>query len=121
MTKHAVYFDVHLRINEGKFNEFKSIAQAMIAATQKEPGALAYEWYLSGDQTQCRLQETYADEAAVQAHMAGIAVQEFVPKLLQVATVTGFDVYGNPGTEAAKVLMGFGAQIFERWDGLAAG
>ena len=33
----------------------------MIAGTQKEPGALAYEWHLSSDRTQCRLIETYAD------------------------------------------------------------
>ena len=120
MTKNAVYFDVHLKINAGQLDAFKKIAEAMIAATKKEPGALAYEWYFNDDQSQCRLQETYADEAAVEAHMSGAAVHEFVPKLLQIATVTGFDVYGNPGAKATSVLTGLGATIFERWQGLAA-
>ena len=43
MTKNAVYFLVNFKINEGKFETFKEIAQAMIAFTQKEPGTLAYE------------------------------------------------------------------------------
>jgi quinol monooxygenase YgiN len=120
MTKNAVYFDVHLKINEGRLDAFKSIAQAMIAATKKESGALAYEWYFNGDQSHCRLQEIYADQSAVEAHMAGVAVGEWVPKILQVSSLTGFDVYGNPGAESAKRLAGLGAQIFERWDGLAA-
>jgi len=120
MTKNAVYFDVHLKINDGQLDAFRKIAEAMIGATKKEPGALAYEWHFNDDQTQCRLQEIYADAAAVEAHMAGPAVHEFVPKLLQVASVTGFDVYGNPGAKAAPALTAFGATIFERWQGLAA-
>jgi quinol monooxygenase YgiN len=120
MTKNAVYFDVHLKINEGRLDAFKSIAQAMIAATRKEPGALAYEFYFSDDQTRCRLQETYRGQAAVAAHLGGTAVLEFVPQMLQIATLTGFDVYGNPGAEATKQLAALGAQFFERWDGVAA-
>ena len=46
MIKHTVRFTVDLTINEGKFEEFQGIVQAMIAGTQKEPAALGYDWCL---------------------------------------------------------------------------
>ncbi len=119
MNEHAVYFIVHLTINPGKLDAFKEIAEGMIASTRKEPGALAYEWYLSGDRSRCRLVETYADEGAVLAHIAGRAVQELVPKLLEVSSISGFEVYGDPGSKAAETLKAIGAELFQRWHGLA--
>ena len=68
MIKHEVRFTVELTIREGSFAAFESIAQTMIACTQKEPGALGYEWHLSDDRKRCRLLETYADADAVLAH-----------------------------------------------------
>ncbi|MFZ1052978.1 MAG: antibiotic biosynthesis monooxygenase [Candidatus Sulfotelmatobacter sp.] len=119
MIKHTVRFTVYLTINEGKFDEFEGIAQAMIVGTQKEPGALGYDWYLSGDRRQCRILETYADADAVLAHVTGPVVQEFVPKILAASSISRFEVYGDPGPKAAQVLAGFGAQIFELWHGLS--
>ena len=118
MNKNAVYFLVSFKINEGKFESFKDIAQAMIGFTQKEPGSLAYEWYFSPDKTKGRLVETYADQNAVSAHMAGRAVQELVPKIRELSTITGFEVYGDPGSEATEVLSKIGAEIFQHWKGL---
>ncbi len=120
MNKRAVYFNVHLTIHPGKLDAFKEIAEAMIAVTRKEPGALAYEWYLSDDRSRCRLVETYADEDAVLAHIAGRAVQELVPKLLEVSGISGFEVYGDPGSKAAETLKAIGAEFFQRWHGLGA-
>jgi quinol monooxygenase YgiN len=118
MAKNAVYFLVSFKINEGKFEAFKEIAQAMIALTQKEPGALGYEWYFSPDKTRGRLVETYADQNAVNAHMEGRAVQELVPKIRELSSITGFEVYGDPGSKAAEILSKVGAEIFQHWNGL---
>ena len=119
MNKNAVYFNVSLKINAGQLDAFKEIAEAMIAVTRQESGALAYEWYFSDDLSRCRLIETYVDEAAVQAHIAGRAVQELVPRMLKVSSISNFEVYGYPGLDAAKVLTGIGAEIFRRWSGIA--
>ena len=116
----AVYFDVHFKINQGKLETFKEIAEAMIAATRQETGARGYEWHISDDGTECRLLETYANEAAVTAHISGKAVQEFLPKLLQVSSISGFEVYGYPGSPAAQILSARGARIFRRWNGIAS-
>jgi len=118
MKKNTVYFLVSFKINEGKLDAFKEIAQAMVAFTQKEPGTLAYEWYFSADQSRGRLVETYADQNAVNAHTAGRAVQELVPKIRELSTITGFEVYGDPGPQARELLSKIGAEIFQHWNGL---
>jgi quinol monooxygenase YgiN len=118
MIQNFVRFTVDLTINEGRFDGFQSIAQAMIAGTQNEPGALAYDWCLSSDRRRCRILETYADANAVLAHLTGPVVQEFVPKILATSSISRFEVYGNPGPEASRMLAGIGAEIFERWQGL---
>ena len=118
MIKHMVRFTVDLTINEEKFNEFEGIARTMIAGSQKEPGTLGYDFFLSGDRRRCRLLETYADADAVLAHATGPVVQELVPRLLETSSLSGFEVYGDPGPKAAQMLLGFGAEIFELWGGL---
>jgi quinol monooxygenase YgiN len=86
-----VCFTVDLTINEGKFEEFQSIAQAMIAVTQKEPAALGYDWCLSSDCRRCRILETYADANAVLVHLIAPVVQEFVP-ILAASSISRFEV-----------------------------
>jgi len=117
MDSKIVRFTVDLAINDGKLDQFDSIAQEMLACTLKEPGALAYEWFLSADHKRCLLLETYADANAVLAHMKGSAVG-LVPKLLETSSINSFEVYGDPGVEAAKILTGIGAEIFPHWHGL---
>jgi quinol monooxygenase YgiN len=120
MDKDAVYFVVSLNIHEGQLAAFQEIADAMIASTRKEPGALAYEWHFSSDHKRCRLLETYVDQKAVSAHMGGTAVQQFGPKLLQISSASSFEIYGDPGASAG-MLTAMGAQIFERWKGISTG
>ena len=117
MDKNMVRFTVDLAINEGKLDEFEGIAQAMIAGSQKEPDTLGYDWFLSADRRRCRLVETYRDANAVLTHCTGPVVQELVPKLLDVSSISSFEVYGNPGPKAAQMLAGLGAEIFEPWHG----
>lgn len=80
MMKQTVRFAVDLAVNEGRFDEFQGIAQAMIAGTRKEPGAIGYDFCLSSDRRRCRILETYADANAALAHLIGPVVQELVPK-----------------------------------------
>jgi len=118
MSKDMVRLAVDLTIKEGKLSEFESIARTMIAGSVGEKGTLSYDFFLSDDRQRCRLIESYVDADAVLAHFTGPVVQQLVPKLLGTASLTGFEVYGNPGPEATQMLKGFGAQIFDFWDGL---
>jgi hypothetical protein len=35
-----------------------------------------------------------------------------------VSTIAGFEVFGDPGPEAAKILTRLGAEIYPLWRGL---
>ena len=72
---------------------------------RKEEGALAYEWYLSEDRKPCLLLETYKDANAVLARCTGPVVQGLVPNMLESSRITSFEVYGDPGVEAARILV----------------
>jgi quinol monooxygenase YgiN len=119
MTNQTVQFIVSLAIHEGKHDGFAALAQAMSARTEQEPGALAYEFFLSPDRKQCRLVERYVDANAVLAHMTGPVVQQLVPKMLEVSDLTGFEVFGDPGSDAGKILGAVGAQIYGAWQGFS--
>jgi quinol monooxygenase YgiN len=118
MTGTEVRFTVQLAIKSGQFESFERIAQQMLAGTRTEPGALGYDFCLNEDRTQCRLVETYADANAVVAHLSGPVVKQLVPKLLETANLTGFEVYGDPGTKGGEILAKLGAKVFPVWRGL---
>ncbi len=117
MSLQHVHVLVELTIHDGKFNAFEAIARQMTADTLKEAGTIGYEWHLSPDRRRCRILETYADADALLAHFKGPVVQQLVPKALESATVDRSEVYGDPGSEAREMLSGFGAGIFDRWQG----
>jgi quinol monooxygenase YgiN len=119
MATQEVRFNVSFTIPAENLVQFKAVAQAMIASTQTEAGTLGYDFFYSPDGSRCRLIETYVDSDAVLAHMTGYAVRELVPKIAAIASMTGFEVYGDPGPEAAKILAGLGAEIFSHHAGLS--
>ena len=108
---------VNLDIHQGKFAEFEAIAKQMVAVSEQEPGTLAYHFLLSVDRTRARLVEGYTDADAITAHFNGPAVQEFVPKLMQAASPTRMEIYGNPGGQVAIIAAAYGAEIFLGWEG----
>jgi quinol monooxygenase YgiN len=119
MASETVHFVVSLAIHEGKLAAFEETAKAMIAGSQKEPGTVGYEWYLSSDRKSCRLLETYANAEAALAHCTGPVVTNLVPKLLESASVSGFEVFGDAGPQVTAMLAGFGAAFFAFSHGLA--
>jgi quinol monooxygenase YgiN len=116
MSENVVRLIVDLNINEGKFEEFEALAKQMSAGSEKEPGTLGYEWFISVDRKSTRLVETYVDAAAVLEHFMGPVVQTLVPKVIQVASVGRFEVYGDPGAQMTARLGAFGAVVFKSWE-----
>lgn len=108
---------VDVEIHEGKFAEFEVIAKKMVAVSEQEPGTIAYHFLLSADRKRCRLVEGYTDVAAITAHFAGPAVQQFVPQMMQVATPTRMDIYGDPGPQVRAMTAALGAVVFTAWKG----
>jgi hypothetical protein len=77
-----------------------------------EPNTLDYEFYLNNDETKCVVRETYANSEAALAHATSIASQTILPKVLGVASIDKFDVYGNPSEELQKALTSLNAQTY---------
>ena len=117
MSTGRVRLLVDINIHEGKFAEVESLARQMVAVSESEPGTLGYHFLLSADRTRCRLVEGYTDAGAITAHFNGPAVQNYVPQLLQVATPTRMEIYGDPGPQVAAMAAAFGAEIFTSWSG----
>ncbi len=118
MVEKIVRLTVNFSVNEAQMNAFKSIAAQMTDGARSEPGTLGYEWFVSRDGKQFRLAETYVDAHAVEAHFLGPVVQELVPKLAAVSSVSGFEVYGDPGPKVAEMAAGLGAVIYQYWLGI---
>jgi quinol monooxygenase YgiN len=118
MEKQVVRLKVNFEVSAERLQEFMSIAQAMTAVSRSEPGTLGYEWFASADGKRFRLVETYADANAIEAHFMGPAVQQWVPKIVPVSQVDGFEIYGDPGPKVAAMAGGLGATVFQYWFGL---
>jgi quinol monooxygenase YgiN len=117
MSTSRIRLLVDIDIHEGKFAEFEAIAKKMVAVSEQEPGTIAYHFVLSADRKRCRLVEGYKDIAAITSHFAGPAVQQFVPQMMQVATPTRMEIYGDPGPQVASMAAAFGAEVFTAWEG----
>jgi quinol monooxygenase YgiN len=118
MPAKIVRLAVDATVAEGHEEKFREVAKAMVAASNAEPGTLAYEWFFSVDGRQCRVIETYADSAAVLAHFQGRAVTELMPQILPFCKIDRFEIYGDPGPEVAAMAGGFGARIFSYFAGM---
>ena len=118
MVEQVVRLTVNFVVSSEQLAEFKSIAQSMTAVSAAEPGTLGYEWFVSADGKRFRLVETYVDANAIEAHFMGPAVQQWVPRLVPVCKVDGFEIYGDPGPKVAQMAGGLGAVIFQYWLGI---
>ncbi len=118
MVEQVVRLTVNFVVSGEQLEEFKSIAQAMTAVSRAEPGTLGYEWFASADGKRFRLVETYVDSSAIEAHFMGAAVQQWVPRLVAVCKVDGFEIYGDPGPKVAEMAGGNGAVVFQYWLGI---
>jgi quinol monooxygenase YgiN len=115
MSDRPIRFTVEFNVTLGKFDAFEDVAREMTRDTQPEPGTLVYDWYLSRDEHRARLLEEYVDGEAVVEHLDGDVVTKLVPKLLQSAQLTRFEVYGDPGRKGSEILTRLGAVIYPDW------
>jgi quinol monooxygenase YgiN len=111
-----VYWVCVFKVRPEDFADFEAVVAPLVAATKKEPGALAYEYSVSDDRSTVHIIEHYRDSAAVVAHTTGTFV-EFAEKFGALATPAGFTVYGDPSPEARAVLDSQNAIYMKPFDG----
>jgi quinol monooxygenase YgiN len=63
----------HLKVRDGQLEGFKRQAAEMMRVTrEKDPGTLAYDWFLSKDGTECQVREAYVDADALVEHALNV-------------------------------------------------
>ena len=102
-------------IADGKTEEFKSIIQEVIDLERSASDVLVYEFFLDDDESKFHAIESFKDSDSVLQHME--RGSEIIPRLLEVADVTRFEIYGDATQELRDAVGPFGAKIFPRWDG----
>lgn len=113
-----VSWNLRVSINEGALEDFRSLMNEMVSATEPETGTLGYEWFLSEDGATCHINERYADSDAVMAHLSSFGAN-FAERFLGLAAPTSIVVYGEPSDEAGAALDGFGAEYLGTFGGFS--
>lgn len=98
----AVKVVAFVTVKAGEDEAFVAAAQACVAASRAEPGVLRYDlWRESEGQRRFVFDELYADDAAVQAHMAadhfkafGRAARDLAAERPSIAVTHAVDVAG---------------------------
>ena len=105
-------------IKSGQLDNFKTLVEEMVQSTRNEPNTLAYEWFLSEDDSSCHSYERFADSAAAMTHLGNFG-EKFAERFLPLVDIRQFTVYGAPNDEVKAVLSGFGATIMGPLNGFA--
>jgi len=104
-----VYWLLVCDVKNGKLGELKSLLDQMEEDTKaNEPGALAYEFWVSDDESTAHLYERYADSDATLTHLEGFG-KNYAERFMGVVTPKKFLVYGNADERVQKALSGMGA------------
>lgn len=103
-----VSWNLQLGVQGGRLDEARALMSEMVTATEQEPGAIGYEWFLSPDGRVCHICEKYSDSAAALEHLGNFGAN-FAERFLELFAPTSFHVYGEPSDEVRGVLDGFGA------------
>ena len=102
-------------IDPARLDEFRALAAEMLEITKADPGALQYDWYMSTDNSRCVLRETYADSAALLAHLP--LVNEHLVKIGAISGGIDADVLGDASPELQAMIDAAGTQSHRYFQG----
>ncbi|MFY9835171.1 MAG: hypothetical protein WAK55_01640 [Xanthobacteraceae bacterium] len=96
-----------LTVSVDKMDEFKSLVGKLVAATEKEPGAMQYEYNVGDDHKTVDIYERYADSKASLFHLTQTFGSNFSKEFFALAKPTRFVIYGAPTDEFKKAVADF--------------
>lgn len=111
-----VHWVLELAIKDGRGDELAPLADEMSTATETEEGAIAYEWYRSGDAV--HLFERFDDSEAALTHLGNFQAN-FADRFFDLLEATGLNVYGPASDELKAAVEPLGPDFFERVGGFA--
>ena len=104
----------HLKVRDGQLEGFKRQAAEMLRVTrEKDTGTLAYDWFLSGNGTDCEVHEAYVDADALVEHALNVREARAV-MFAEFAYDHKMTFYGDPSPRLVELAdrIGVDAQWF---------
>jgi autoinducer 2-degrading protein len=107
-----------LQVKPGRYDEFKRLVSAIVTASEKESGTLAYQYSVNHDHSVVHIYERYRDSDAFVSHVSQ-TFGAFAPHFLSLVSVSSLVVYGSPSAEARQALDAFNATYMTVFDGFS--
>ena len=105
------------RIHDRKLDEFKELAeQCMESVRTKDTGTLQYDWFFSGDHTECVVRETYRDSEAALEHMTNLG-GELAAALTAVADLEA-EFFGAPSDELLEAMAALRPRVYSAYQSI---
>jgi quinol monooxygenase YgiN len=111
-----IYWVCVFKVQPAQFADFKAVVRPLVEMTRMEAGSMAYEYFVTDDNSVIHIIEHYRDSDAVVHHVQK-TFSQFAERFTALATVSSFVVYGDPDVGARAILDGFGAVYHARFDG----
>ena len=100
-----------MKVPSGMLEEYKQhVAEYIRQIKEKDTGTLQFDWFISGDKTECEIRETYANSESALAHqdhlreLQGIIFKKFgIPHSVVI--------YGDPSPELLKNAKAGGVEV----------
>jgi hypothetical protein len=93
-----------------------AVAEEMTAATEAEEGAIAYEWYRSGETV--HLFDWFEDSAGAMTHLDNFDAQ-VADRFFDLFEATGWNIYGPASDALQQRIEPMGAVFYEKVEGFA--
>jgi quinol monooxygenase YgiN len=110
-----IYWVITFTVDD--MDKFKPIVKKLVAATEKEPGTLQYEYAVGPDQKTVDIYERYTNSKAANSHVTENFAPNFSKEFLAVAKPARFVVYGTASDELKKTLADFHPTYMTPFDG----
>jgi quinol monooxygenase YgiN len=109
-----------MKIPSGMLEEYKQqVAEYIRQIKEKDTGTLQFDWFISGDKTECEIREKYASSEAALAHQDHLCELQgtIFKKFGMPYSVT---IYGDPSQELLENAKagGIDVKIFTLLQGL---
>jgi quinol monooxygenase YgiN len=114
MRSEQVYWVFTVTVDQ--MDKFTPLIPTLVAATEKEPGALQFEFNIGDDRKTVDIFERYTDSKAALLHQA----ESFAPnanEFFAVAKLTRWVIYGSPSDEFKKANEDFHPIYMTAFDG----
>ena len=107
----------HMTVEPRNLAEFKELIEPIIAASNKEPGTLIYEYSLGEDGRTVHIVERYMTDAVL-SHVEN-TFGPYAERFLKLASIEKLYVYGEPPADLRAKLETFGAVFLAPLAGFA--